>query len=329
MIPPHVHSASLPDGVIDEAIAWHIRLNLSASACAAQTGLDAWLERAHEHRIAWQRVNEISSTFKSLPAKSVGATLLHLEQRERAGHVSRRQALRIFSAGCLLLGGGWLARDHTPWQRLVADSSTQIGERKSLALEGGGSLVMNTDSAISLDMGRALRRVLLRRGEVMVEALPDQAFIPGRPLVVETPVGQIQTLAAQVLVRLDREGARVSVSQGKVSISNHQGVSRAAIGGDSLWLTPAQITSASPSPIPADAWLRGVVSGADIPLGALLDELARYRPGVIRYSPEVAALTVSGAFHLVNAEKTLQFLSQLQPLRIQFHTRYWVTVDIA
>jgi transmembrane sensor len=58
-------------------------------------------------------------------------------------------------------------------------------------------------------------------------------------------------------------------------------------------------------------------------------ELSRYRPGLLRCAPEVADLKVSGTYQLADTEQILQLLARSLPLRIDYRTRYWVSIGAA
>jgi len=58
-------------------------------------------------------------------------------------------------------------------------------------------------------------------------------------------------------------------------------------------------------------------------------ELARHRPGVLRCSPEVAGLRVSGALSLRDTDAALHALADRLPIAVRRLTRYWVSVGPA
>jgi transmembrane sensor len=62
-------------------------------------------------------------------------------------------------------------------------------------------------------------------------------------------------------------------------------------------------------------------------LADLLDELGRYRAGVLRCHPGVAGLTVSGAFPLRDTDASLRLLQETLPVTVSRLTGYWVTVE--
>jgi transmembrane sensor len=90
--------------------------------------------------------------------------------------------------------------------------------------------------------------------------------------------------------------------------------------------TVDSVSAASARDALADGWTEGVLYAEKMPLGAFCAELARYRPGLLRCAPEVAALPVSGAFQLADTDATLAALAASLPVRIELRTRWWVTI---
>ncbi len=76
-------------------------------------------------------------------------------------------------------------------------------------------------------------------------------------------------------------------------------------------------------------WTDGVLSVQQMPLGEFVAELGRYRPGLLRCAPEVASLMVSGTFQLSDTGAILPLLSRSLPVRVEYHTRYWVSIAAA
>ena len=91
---------------------------------------------------------------------------------------------------------------------------------------------------------------------------------------------------------------------------------------DAQGIHPASLTDG----FLAQAWLRGILPAERMRLDALLAELSRYRPGVLRCSQQVAALRVTGSFELDDTDAALALVAHALPVRIERRTRFWVTV---
>jgi transmembrane sensor len=76
----------------------------------------------------------------------------------------------------------------------------------------------------------------------------------------------------------------------------------------------------------AASWEQGMLAVRDWRLADLVDELGRYRRGVLRCDPAVAGLRVSGAFPLNDTDASLRLLEKTLPVRVSRITPYWTTV---
>ena len=75
-----------------------------------------------------------------------------------------------------------------------------------------------------------------------------------------------------------------------------------------------------------EAWRRGVLLADNLPLGQLITELNRYRPGHLGCDPAVAQLPVMGSFPLKDSDLALQSLLPTLPVQIEQHTPWWINV---
>lgn len=324
----------LPESVIDAAITWAVRIDYNTPDNEAWRAFKRWLKADPLHGLAWERVHAMKGFQSELGGLSprLALNVLQTAQHQRAnGNPGRRNVMKLLSLAGIAVTAGWIAREHTPWQRLLADASTGIGEQKTLTLSDGTVVVLNTDSAVTTDLAGPRRLVVLHRGEILVTTGADADATARlgsrRPFWVYTPFGRMQALGTRFVVRLDEERARVSVQEGAVELHPvDAGESALVRSGESRWLMADGTLPAGLQGFAADGWAEGVVAGKDIRLQDLLAELSRYRPGRIVCDPRVADLRLSGLFHVKNTDRALQFLAQTQPVSVTYRTRLWVSV---
>jgi len=328
--PPVVDVAAgrrLPEAVIDAAIIWGVKLNYGEPTPQTQARFQRWLEADPLHPLAWSRIGTIKPVAASGLPTLGHATLAAAERLHQDHGQQRRRTLKGLSLAALLGLLGWQLRDELAWQRLLSDASTGVGERRMLRLGDGTVLVLNTDSAVSIDLSGERRTITLCRGEMLVTTGSDSAAASKRPFWVFTPFGKMQALGTRFVVRLESTRARISVQQGAVALHPADGgTSSIVYPNQSSWLDDASVQPAPHLPFAEDGFSDGVIAGQQIRLDALLRELARYRRGYIYCDPAVAGLSVSGVFHLDDTDRTLQFLLQTQPVSVTYRTRFWVTV---
>lgn len=332
VIGPNPHEAPdgkkpLPEDVVDAAITWAVKLDYNDPAPEVRRAFERWLQADPLHALAWARVDSLKQPFASFPPKLLRGTLAAAGAKREQRLSSRRATMKLLSLAGLALGVGWVVRDQAPWQRLLADASTAVGERKTLRLADGTVIVLNTDSAVSTDLAGERRLVVLRRGEMLVTTGPDAGAPAKRPFWVYTPFGKLQALGTRFTVRLDERRARISVQEGAVELHpDGGGASHVMRAGESRWLTDDGTEPADLQGIEADSWTEGVIAGRNIRLADLLHELSRYRSGGITCDERVAELRVSGLFQTRDTDQTLQFLVQTQPVSVTYRTRFWVSV---
>ncbi|CAI3801317.1 Protein FecR [Pseudomonas sp. MM221] len=273
--------------------------------------LAKWRASSSLHEDAWQRASLLRQRFNALPGALALATLDRPDTGRRA---LLKQALGIAA----LLPTAWLVSRELPLDAWTADMRTSVGERRQVLLSDGTFVQLNTDSAVDIDMNA--RRLTLLRGEVAVK-------VPANlNLTLQVPYGQVVLGGGEVCLRLVDEACRVLVADGVASLQPLRGPAHALHAGQQ-----ANLQVAGVGPVTAlDEWLLGWREGVlrldDRPLGELLHELRRYRPGVLRWAPELERLRVTGTFRLDDTDRVLALLAASLPLQVQTRTRYWVSL---
>jgi len=321
-------SGSVPPDVIDQAIHWAVRLDFSVASKETRQAFDAWLKARAVHAEAWQRVQSLKSEFTRMPQALALDALHAAETTRRVDGLNRRQTLKLLSLAGVTVAAGCLTYQQAPWQRMLADASTSVGEQRALRLGDGTVIVLNTDTAINTDLRGGMRLIVLRRGEILVTTGAD-AESPGgkRPFWVHTPFGTMQALGTRFVVRLEDQRTRVSVQEGAVEVHPADGGASAIVRpGESRWLSSRETLPAQDRGFAPDGWADGVITGKNMRLADLLSELSRYRHGRIVCDERVADLRLSGIYHLRDTDEALQFLVQTQPVSVTLRTRFWVAV---
>ncbi|MFV3289750.1 FecR domain-containing protein [Pseudomonas sp. NY11955] len=273
--------------------------------------LAQWRASSSLHEDAWQKAALLRARFSGLPGALAMATL----DRPDAG---RRALLKQALGVAALLPTAWLVSRELPLDAWTADLRTSVGERRQVLLSDGTFVQLNTDSAVDIDLDK--RHVALLRGEVAVK-------VPGgQGLTLQVPYGRVLLSEGEVCLRLFDEACRVSVVKGMASLQPLRGPAVMLQAGQQ-----ASLQAASVGPVTAfDSWRLGWREGAlrldDRPLGELLHELRRYRPGVLRWAPALEGLRVTGTFRLDDTDRVLALLAASLPLQVHTRTRYWVSL---
>jgi len=293
------------------AAGWLALLDSGRASADDLQRLDHWRAADPRHEQVWQRAEGLRQRFQAVPQALAMASL----DRPQS---NRRTLLKRGLALAVLLPGGWVLSQQLPFAAWRADLRTAVGERRGVRLVDGSMLQLNTDTAVDLDM--AQHRLSLIEGEIALSVGRAQA------INVDFGLGRVATGQAQVCLRRDADSCRISVVQGAVRVRPEQGMALTLQYGDQLTLYADGSGAMGRFDPHRPDWRDGVLSVENQPLGQFLREVARYRPGVLRWEPALESFSVTGTFQLNDTDRILDLLAASLPLTVQTRSRYWVTL---
>lgn len=314
-------AAPIAESVARQAVDWFVRLRADGVKPELQHAWTSWMTADPEHARAWRHLQQCAGEVAGLPSPVAHATLT------RPASAGRRRFMK--SAALLAAGAGatWWSVRTQPWQPLLADASTRVGELRRLTLPDGSTVMLNTDSAIDVGPG-AERRIRLTRGEIMVDAvrIGDLQAAPS-PFIVQTRHGEVQTPGARLALRLETARSIAHAVTGSLVVTPADAPlrRRELTAGQQVAFTALDVGDPAPARASDLSWTDGVLAAHDMRLEAFLAQLSRYRPGVIRCDPVVADLRVSGVYPLGDTDQVLETLALTLPVSVRSMTRYWVS----
>lgn len=323
-------SQTLDPAVVDQAIRWQVRLRFNQPDEQTQRTFEHWLQQRPEHALAWQRVETLGDEFAGVPAQLARQTL------DGAHHgMRRRESLKLLGLLATVGAAGWLGRDYTPVPALLAQQRSSTGEQRRFQLDDGSLIQLNSDSAVDSDFDAQRRLLILRRGEIIVNVGADEHSAQTRPFWVQTRDGVMRAQSTRLLARERDDGTLLAVQGGTVTVFPGAGQNLADRESSSIQTANQLLFTSSGTRDIRDngldvwSWSDGVISARDMRLSDFIVELSRYRPGVLRCAAEVADRRVSGTFQLADNDQVLALVAQSLRLRVDYRTRYWVTLTAA
>ncbi|WP_028696071.1 FecR domain-containing protein [Pseudomonas cremoricolorata] len=314
---------SLPDETLEQAIQWSIRMTYNRPDPETCKAFAIWLSIDESHRLAWTRLQGLSGRFEGVPA-AMGRQALEKLPETR---LRRRQMLNLLALCGVSATAVWTARDAAPWQRLLADYSTRVGERRRWTLSDGSVLELNTDTAVRLHFSADARVIELLRGELYLTSSADGASARHRPLRVINPFGSFEALGTRFGVRQYPHSCKLEVNEGAVQLISLGGKGSIAQAGET-WAILHNGVQRLAARAQEPAWRDGMLIARSMPLGTLVGELGRYRNGYLGCDPRIAQRIISGNFNLDDIDATLAFIAQTHDLRLQTLTRYWMRFSV-
>jgi transmembrane sensor len=195
-----------------QAAEWLIRLESEPTAeTVAQWR--AWLESDARRRVAFVRIEngwyQTNCLKKLRPLDgAVDINLLRPPARPRSLRSLAQASLAVGILAALLLSAAWL---HDP---LDHDYRTDLGGFQRARLPDGSTVLLNTDSEITVHYSQSARVVSLIRGEALFTVAHD----PTRPFEVESSGIIVRALGTSFDVRqVDDSAVEILVAAGTVA----------------------------------------------------------------------------------------------------------------
>lgn len=320
MMPESPAVPDVPPAVAKRAVAWILEMQSSDEPDKTAAELEDWCDRHPDHQRAWQHIEQLNQRFGLLTEPGRAAVAQHALD---AAGISRRQVLKALSALLVVGATGYGANESGLLNHWRADYRTVTGEQRRLTLADGTEITLNSGSAIRVRNSGIEQRIHLLEGEIYVATGPRYSV----PLFVEVEQGIVQAMGTRFALRQLGKQCRLAVYQGQVELRPRRSAGSCLLNpGDSTLFTQtgwAPLRSVKPD---ETAWTQGVIVVRAMPLGQFVEELGRYRPGILRVDPRVAKLTVSGTYPVTETDTVLQSLTGALPIQLRSVTRYWVTL---
>ncbi|KZN12504.1 FecR domain-containing protein [Marinomonas sp. TW1] len=278
---------------------------------------ETWRAADPDNEKAWQCLIEAQSHFDDAPTKTT-SIITHSDKLKRRQFLS----LIALSAGSIFLFNNDTIND------LISQSeqqkmATTTGEIKHIKLDEHTQLSLNTDTEVNFLTERHL--VIESGGECYLSATQKH------PFHLTTPNGKILFTQGEMNIRCTDDVTKISVFSGQEIQYMGQKMPNfmALSAGNSVSFNHQNASQITHSDINSIGWLTGKLMAQNMPLGDFLYELNRYRKGLMRISPELNTLHVSGVFSLNEPDTILQQLAATFPIKVQFFTPFLANISIS
>lgn len=294
------------------------------------------LARHASRRELWPD-QDIDALIAAARARSNVATLE--PQAEGAGHVSRRRPVIwaiAASVACALALGAVVFSNAWTGAWFAPVYSTQIGEQRSIILEDGSIVELNTRSRLRTDFTEVLRAVELLEGEAIFRITKD----PRRPFRVRTGATDIVAVGTAFNVNANDARTIVTVLEGRVRVNNRLDVPsatgpQAADEGRKFELAVGeQLIVARSRPVvrlslqdtqKVTSWTQRRLIFEDTPVAAAAAEFARYSPHTISIQDaRIGARKINGVFDATDPASLVQFLDADETVEVRREGEGWI-----
>lgn len=288
------HDISQPCAdLTDVAAGWLAALDAGSADMAA---FEAWRDADVRHAIAFA---EVAASWRDMDSlRLVQGDMPAPDKAPEPARPDRRHVIRAAAgvAAVMVAGGGFAYRAYAR-----DTASTDLGERRTVAVRDGLAVDLNTDSRIHWKTGETTR-IWLERGEVAIRLASAQK------VDLQTPRGAFQLMPGIYNARLRDASCELAVVKGSIS-----GIGATPIGAGAIVLaTAGRIASRAGEDADLDrvtAWQRDMLVLNGESLDYALSEINRYLPNkIVIGDPALSRIRLGGTFATTNPDEFLQAL---------------------
>jgi transmembrane sensor len=328
------------EDIFSVAAEWHTRLEDDDLTPATRAEFDTWFAAAARHREAYRALERMWSVMGSARAD---ARVLDLRREALSAPRGARRFIRLAVAAVAVLACAALLSDWPKISERISEGAavsttpieggtfqTAVGERSTVTLSDGSSVVLNTNTRIDIRFSPRERHIRLLGGQAWFEVAKN----PSRPFVVDAAGERVTALGTAFDVRVEdrQRTVQVTLLEGRVAVEPIQSAVAALLEprppaaelapGESFTATdrePARTRRADVSKI--SGWRRGQVVFNNDTLDTAIAELNRYTHSQIELGdPALASLKVSGVFYVGHSESFLETLTGYYPVGVAERT---------
>jgi transmembrane sensor len=208
-------------------------------------------------------------------------------------------------AASLLAGIFWfqLPTIMVQWR---ADYMSEAGQRQTVTLPDGSTVLLNTLSAIAIDFADGRRRVSLLDGEAFFDVKHD----PAHPFVVTAHFSALEVKGTAFGVAVSKQQDTVVLERGQVEVTGTKArTSKAKLEPGQMVIATVNGLSGISSVDPAQslAWRDGRLVFHDRPFSGALSDLKRYYDGqIVVATNRFADTLVSGNYRIDDPDAAIR-----------------------
>lgn len=285
---------------------WFVQLLDPSASEADRTAAEQWRAQSPSHELAWQQVQKIWSATELLEADDAISQALRRAERNVDRPASFWRGWFSFQgfAAAALVALAVMATTRLLDQELPPGTSyaTAIGEQRTIVLEDGSTVVLDTATAITARFLKNKRRIDLEQGQADFQVKSDKQ----KPFIVYAAGGSVTAVGTRFQVRAKGTDVSVVLLEGIVKVDSPESGSGARVTAtlqpgqrlqfdraDNRWNKETVDLEAS------RGWAEGNLFARNWRLGDLLNEMNRYSSTQLRLSdPNLADLPISGTFRV-------------------------------
>jgi transmembrane sensor len=307
------------------AASWHGLFEDRVPTSTEREQFEAWLDADPRHRAAY---DSIDCSWDFVAAAAVDERVMAMRREalaapgKRSVSWGRPAAIAASIVVCVLVFGSVWRFGSGGANQIDGEFVTQVGQRSSITLNDGSTVVLNTASRIHVDFNARERRVQLLAGQALFNVAKNYPL----PFVVEAGDRRVTAHGTAFDIRLeDHNQLQVTLIEGRVSVdplrpngstpamSDHEDL----LPGDQLVIAPRGAPEKHKADLTkATSWREGQIILDDDTLENAIAEVNRYSARkIILADPKLASLRLSGVFIAGHSDTFVETVTENFPIK--------------
>lgn len=298
------------DQLLDEAIEWIGKLNAGILSAEENQVFIDWVNSSTEHRRAYQEMSavwQLTEGVQSIPEFCKETEeILQRSVKNRSKRTSWMAA-----AASIVVAFGLLLTQLSPdpaSSNKTRTLASSVGEIKSVDLEDGSSVVLNTNTSIEITFSKKERFLKLLKGEALFVVKSD----PKWPFIVDTGDSYVRAIGTAFNIKRSTSNTVITVTEGVVQIDKQDvhAASLEAIKDNRVIISKQSDMLVENADIESElAWMNSQLIYIDTPIESVINDLSAYfkKPLSLNDS-SLKELTVNGTLNVDDPEQALATL---------------------
>ena len=316
-------SPDLPGArLLDEAVAWLVRVQSDTATADDWVELTAWLEASELHADAFAAAEALNAEIED-NASDIAAAMQHptaavLPFRPRFRRAPAWAPLAGLAAAAAVVAVVALPGLERAYEGAPTTYRTAAGETREVALGDGSHVRLDGASSMTVRMGWRSRRIDLAQAQASFDVAKD----PKRPFLVSVGDQQVRVVGTEFNILHDGGRVVVSVRRGLVEV-RQPGLGPDPIArlakGDELRHAEGTLVSQQQrvDPDAAFAWGSGRLICHDEPLSQIVAELNRRYAVPIHVTMAAGDKRFSGVLELGDQTRLVKTLADYLSLTVR------------
>lgn len=311
------------DALLDEAFDWLLRIQAAPRDAGIRLAVEAWVAADPGHAKAYRHARDVWELTGRAPRMGAEPRRSPMVMPRRVGRRGMVGAIGLALAAAIAIAAlpGLVGQ-------MLADQRTATGEVRDVTLADGSVISLDGESAFRITaMSADRRQVALLNGRAFFEVASD----PSRPFKVQAGDVEVTVHGTAFDVWMGEDVTSVAVAEGVVSVKTPDGDvelrpgdrTRIAVGSHAPALDRIDIGSVA-------TWRQGQLTVNSMPIGEVVEEISRHRPGLVLLPDEAfAGKRVTGVFDLGDPTGALLGLVRTYGGEVIEITPYFLIINAA